>query len=390
MKELITKLALATLIAAAVAICVSCDDDCPACPEQREEVEPDYHVLYCCESRPPQYVAYEYSLKYGTTADSMFYDDYYGAFSDMTFSKDGSLAFYTKTAGGIAEPPLDSWTWVADVRTGDTLAICAGKGGHQIDLAPDGKYLLTSQARMITLFKLPALDVLYHEDWSPETDGFGTATFHPHEQKFYFEKQKRGQDSIFIATFDSADVTPIVAHPISDRSGNPVHPSPGSVSSDGKFLILDAAISLGPKYFMVLDTDSLSIVHETRIADSRLHIRHAWHPDGKRVFMSFNGAFHAPDIGGVDVYDITTNVLQYFITSEDISLDMEPFQPGFVSVTGDGRELIVMNGIGALSSGSILTIDLASKLLTKRIDTYEPSYYSYAMALIPIDWEKEE
>jgi hypothetical protein len=373
----------------AVALLVSCgDDDCPACPKD-DKVEPDYHVLYCCEERSSYDIAYTFSLKYGTVVDSAFYNAYeHGPFWDATFSKDGSLTYYTKTAAGIVDPPLDSWTWVTNTRTGDTLAICSGKGGHGVVLSADGQYLLTLPSRMMTLFRLPNLEVIYHEDWSSETGGFGDAAFHPSGRKFYFGEN--AANSIFVTTFDSGGVTSIVSYPTFNRAGDAVHPSPGSVSPDGKYLIMDAAIFLGPKYFQVRDTDSLAIVHETRIPDWRLHTDHAWHPDGKRVFMTFNGGFDNPDIGGIDVYDITTNTLQYYVTSDEISMGTEMLQPGYLSLTPEGDQMVILNGGGPLPSGSVLVLDIATKLLTKRIDAHKPGYYSYAMALIPIDWENEK
>jgi hypothetical protein len=293
----------------AVALLVSCgDDDCPACPEPEEEVEPDYHVLFCCEERPPYEIAYTFSLKYGTVVDSAFYNVYEsGAFWDATFSKDGSLTYYTKTAMGFADPPLDSWTWVTDTRTGDTLAICAGHGGHRVEISSDGDYLLTSESRMLTLFRLPSLEILY-EDSSGR--GFANAVFDPFKSKFYFGKSR--VDSLFIGTYDSGGVTSVVSHPTFNRAGDAVGPYPGSVSPDGKYLILDVAIFLGPKYFQVRDTDSLSIVHETRIPDTRLHWDHAWHPDGKRVFMTFSGGFDYPDIVSCprDIFTKSFDLLQ--------------------------------------------------------------------------------
>jgi DNA-binding beta-propeller fold protein YncE len=369
----------------AVALLVSCgDDDCPVCPKPDEEIVPDYHVLYCCEERSSYDIAYTFSLKYGTVVDLAFYNLYDGAFWDATFSEDGSYTYYTRTAFGITEP--DSWTWVTDTRTGDTLAICSGKGGYRVEVSSGGNYLLTSESRMLTLYKLPSLDILY-EDTS--SGGIGNAVFHPFERRFYFDKQP-GAYYLFVGNYDSTGVTSVVARPMFNRAGDAVGPVMKSVSPDGKYLILDVGIFMGPKYFQVLDTDSLSIVHETLIPDTRLHFDHAWHPDGKRVFMTFNGGFDNPDIGGIDVYDITTNTLQYYVTSGDISMGTEMLQPGYLSLTPEGDQMVILNGGGPLPSGSVLVLDIAAKLLTKRIDTHKPGYYSYAMALIPIDWEREK
>ena len=361
----------------------SCCDDCPSCPVDKPEHVPDYHVLYCCEERPPQYVVYTYSLKYGTTVDSAFYDRSYGAFWDATFSKDGSFTYYTKTASGTTEP--DSWTWVTDTRTGDTLAICAGHGGHKVELSPDGEYLLTSEARMLTLFKLPNLDIIY-EDTS--SGGIGNAVFHPIEKKFYFHKQP-GAYYIFVGTYDDGGVTSIDAHPTFNRAGDAVGPAYMSVSPDGRYLIVDAFIFAGPRYFHVRDTDSLAIVHETRVPYWRLHYNHSWHPDGKRVFLPFRGGFDLPMVGGVDVYDVSTNSLQYYITADEISIDQESLQPRYIPITPDGEKMVILNAEGSIPAGSILVFDLATKLLAGRITTPVQGY-SYAMALIPIDWEKEE
>jgi DNA-binding beta-propeller fold protein YncE len=380
------KIIWVVVLLAAVVVLVSCtDDQCPSCP--KPEVEPDYHVQYCCESRPPELVAYTYSLKYGNVVDSAFYGDDYGAFWDAAFSDDGSYTYYTKTVFGLEEP--DSWTWVTDTRTGDTLAICAGKGGREIEVSPDGQYLLVSESRMLTLFRLPNLQVIHFEDWTPETDGFGQAAFHPVESEFYFTKGKRGQDTLFVSTYDSSGVTSIGAHPTFNTTGDAVHPSLKTVSPDGRFLIIDAGIFLGPKYFQVLDTDSFSIVHETQIPSWRLHTDHAWHLDGKRVFMPFRGGFDAPDIGGIDVYDITTNTLQYYITSDEISMDNEQLQPLEISFTPDGNELVILNAMGSIPIGSILVLDFETRLLTQRFDHIKQGYYSYAMVLIPIDWEND-
>jgi hypothetical protein len=184
-------------------------------------------------------------------------------------------------------------------------------------------------------------------------------------------------------------VTSITAHPTLNRAGDAVFPGRKSVSPDGKHLILDVGIFMGPKYFQVLSTDSLNIVHETRIPDWRLHHDHAWHPDGKRVFLSFRGGFDLPMVGGVDVYDVSTNSLQYYITADEISIDQEILQPRYIPFTPDGHKMAILNAEGSIPAGSILVFDVATKLLIRRIVTPVQGY-SYAMALIPIDWEKEE
>ncbi|MHA1485062.1 MAG: hypothetical protein ACTSPR_07065 [Candidatus Thorarchaeota archaeon] len=382
-KRIITAVLVGLLAACVMIVMLSCgDDECPTCPEP-EDSEPDYHVLYCCEERPPQVIAYTYSLKYGTTVDSAFYDQS-GRFWDATFSNDGSFTYYTRTAVRSMEP--DSWTWVTDTRTGDTLAICAGHGGHKIDISTDGNYLLTSEGRMLTLFRLPDLDILYEDTSSA---GIGNAVFHPTEKKFYFHKQP-GAYYIFVGTFDDDSVTSVTPHQTFNRAGEAVGPAYMSVSPDGEILAVDMYSQYGARYFHAFDTDSLAIVHETKVPAWRLHRDHSWSADGKRVFLAFRGGFDAPDIGGVDVYDITTNGLQYYITADDISLGQESFQPLYISISPDDEKVVILNGVSSLPVGSILVFDVSTKLLSRRFDTYKQGYESYTMALIPIDWEKEK
>ena len=95
-------------------------------------------------------------------------------------------------------------------------------------------------------------------------------------------------------------------------------------------------------------------------------------------------------IGGVDVYDLSTNSLQYYITADEISIDQESLQPRYLPFTPDGDKMAVLNAEGSIPMGSILVFDVATRLLTRKYNNYRQGYYSKALAIIPIDWEKEE
>jgi hypothetical protein len=374
----------------AVALLVSCgDDDCPACPKPEEEVEPDYHVLYSyafVSETDTRRLVHEYSLKTGALVRMHHYNDVF-PFNDAVFSEDGSLTYYTRMFGDFDDESKFKCTWITNTRTGDTLALSYGNGGESVELSTDGEFLLVSRSSRLTLFSLPDLRELYVDSLTVGGE-MGNAVFHPLSNKFYFH---RGDyNGIQVATYGSEGVTSITAYRTFNLEGDVINPVWESVSPDGKYLILDAGRRLGTAYFQVRDTDSLAVIFEAQYEGWRLHLDHAWHTDGVRVFMPYLGGFDFPGIGGIDVYDITTKVLQPYLTADEVKLDDEFLGPGSISFTPEGDKMVIMDGKGALASGgSILVLDMATRLVTRRIDM---PYYAYpsALALIPIDWEKEK
>jgi len=374
-RRIITLILLGLLTACVMIVMLSCgDDECPTCPEPKHV--PDYHVLYSYVDPPepgPYSVVLEYSLKYGTVVDSTYYTG--NPFEAAAFSPDGEYSCYTKF-------PDQTATWVTNTRTGDTVAISHGTGGYEVDVSGDGQYALVSLTKYLTIMSLPDLRAIHRSDSATYSIG----AFHPSAKKVFYTKQ--GADSLYALTFNDTGIVTMQSSALRSSSGLSLYSLSLSVSPDGGLVVLDARLPSGNGYILVLNSETFELIHQFSLSQLRAHLRHAWHPDGKRVFLPYNGGFQDPYYGGIDVYDISTGVFQSFITSDEISIEPSFFQPSRIMFTPSGETMVVLSGTKGFARGPILVFDMASKLVTWRFNHQSGS--GRAIGLIPIDWEKEE
>ena len=369
---------ITSLFCAAILALSSCCDDCPSCPVDKPEHEPDYHLLYSYVNGSSYYTVITYSLKYGTVVDSAFYPC--SPFWDVAYTPDGEYACYTRSASFGCDNRRA--TWVTRTRGGDTVAISHDIGGKEVDISLNGKYLVISESKHLTIFGVPNLDIVYVSD----SASYYSAVFHPFENKVFFTMES--DSLIYEMTFDSYGMTALSSIPLTNRAGVPVYGLTKSISPDGQYLIIDDTEKSGPSYVHVLHTQGFEIVHEFLMPWWRDHGWHSWHPDGQRLFMSYNEAFVVPDYGGIDVYDVTTGVLQDFISMPDVDIAPDIFLPTHIQFTPEGDRMIVLCGGFLMGAAPVVTIDMATKCITQKFDS-PPSGWARAISLIPIDWEKE-
>jgi hypothetical protein len=176
--------------------------------------------------------------------------------------------------------------------------------------------------------------------------------------------------------------------PLLNLAGDSLVLASMSYVPSGDSLVLTTGRGPGVLYFQILNTTDYSIEMELRLAPWQLHAHHAWHPDGKRLFMPWNGWRYYPGMGGIDVYDLTTGIFESFVDNENYYISSPWFEPRHIAFTPEGKQIVVLNG-DQMGIWPVHVIDMATKQIVRR---FQPNYngHSRAMALIPIDWEKEK
>ncbi len=379
-----TNLIVIMLVAAsAFALLLSCgDDDCPVCPECPSE--PDYHLLYSYvrpNYEPVDYVVTTYSLKSGLLIDSTCYSCY--PFDAVTFSPDGKYSYYTRRSVINCEHSQPS-TWVTDTRTGDTLAFDPEHGGIQMAISADGQYIATSLTTRTAIYKVPELTPVFEEnDGSFHSENM---TFHPRKKVVVVAKSHK--DSLYVYSFESDSLELISAIPLTNLAGDPLVPGVMSFVPSGDSLVVLGIKGPGVLFFQILNTTDYSVEFELRLAPWQSYGQYIWHPDGKRLFMPWNGGFDNPEMGGIDVYDLTTGIFESFVNADYYNLGAPWFMPRYLAFTPNGKQMAVLNGWG-FGTWPVHVIDMATKQIVRDFK-HNDFGNTRAMALIPIDWEKEK
>jgi hypothetical protein len=96
------------------------------------------------------------------------------------------------------------------------------------------------------------------------------------------------------------------------------------------------------------------------------HILHSGriHPDGHRLLLYYNGGFDWPE-GGIDVYDLKTDVLRTYLAEGELDIWHVGFIPSDLQFTPDGQTMYVLNGGIGLDNGPILEIEIGTKEVTR-------------------------
>lgn len=333
------------LISTFVALLI-CLGSCSKKPSQPEEKgEPYYELIY-------SYVAPEFSIltfnsKTGEVLDSTWYPEL--PYGDLVFLHGGSQAIY---AGRTA-------IWIADVGTGDTLAINGEHEGGRLLLSPDESRLVSISAQNFFVYSLPSLEMIFQKS---ATSAY--AAFHPTQDRLYYIYADGGgvydSDSLYILAYGTDPPTE-QAVILSDSSDQQVPLGPMVVSGDGLWML-----SFSYNWLFLTDLDSLKVKHIYK----SLHFSDAnyssisLHPDGQRAFLTYSDPFYQPDIGGLDVFDFKTLSLDNLLDHLKIPETEKWFRPSKYQFTPDGSEIIGVNFQQGFGDYDLYRIVLATKELS--------------------------
>ncbi len=313
--------AILTLIVIAGLMLLSCDDDdCPACPKPGGEHEPDYHLVYsyCGSTKETKYIL-TYSSRTGAVIDTAAYDTAPTGdepFNNLAFTHDGEFAVYTSIYNlNIGT----SQTWVTNTATGDTVSYLSGLGAWGAIISEDDKQVLLAGGNILAVLTLPDLGVVFRDSIA----SWG-GVFHPSKKRI-FVALKRATDSLFIIDYDELPVT-ISSIPVHDEDGYTLH-TLGAILITQEYLFLNPFIPDVAYFLQVYDLDSLTLLNEIHTKLPTVYRGAALHPDGKRLFLSYNDGYERPWISGVDVYYINTGELLPYITPTEIASHYELNSP---------------------------------------------------------------
>jgi hypothetical protein len=323
-----------------LAVGFGCSDK-PNKPDNKPE--PYYKLIYSYVM--PEFSVLTFNSITGKVMDSVWYPKV--PFSDVVFSKDAARAYYSGSGA----------TWIADVATGDTVAVDRQRAGKLV-LSPDEQYLAVISATKIWLFRLPTLTLIYEKSATSIW-----AAFHPAKKLLYYVhgvSPAPEYDTLFRLDFGLQPPleTSTVLY---DTSGQRISAGPMALSSDGQWMITTLYWNL-----CLLDTDSLKVRRMFRDPE---HWGYYWpaavHPDGMRVFLGYVDApLLDPVDAGIDIFDfqsLTLTRLIHHATVPGISMFVAPIQ---MQPTPDGNELIGVSHNGLWSMEGFFRIDLATKTIS--------------------------
>jgi len=366
------------LIVIGVTVLVSCgDDDCPTCPEPEPEHEPDYHLVYsyCGSTIDTKYIL-TYSSKTGEVIDTATYDTSPTGgepFGNLAFTHDGEYAVYTSSYNlniGTSE------TWVTRTATGDTVSYLSGLGAWAAIISEDDKQVLLTSGNVLAVLTLPDLGIVF----SDSIINWGGA-LHPSEKRI-FVALERATDSLFIIDYDELPTT-ISSIPVLDEDGYTLHIT-GVRWITEDYLFLNSFIPDIVYFLQVYDLDSLTLIDQ-ELMENRVKYRGAaLHPDGKRLFLSYNAGFDAPWISGVDIYYINTGDLLPYITPDEIASNYEGIAPTDIQILPGGESFFILDGGTGYWFGPILQIDISSKEVIRVIRPEDGG--TRLIRLNPKDW----
>lgn len=351
---------------------VGCDgDECPTCPEPPEHV-PDYHLLHAYTGDGYEKWVLTYSTKTGEVIDSTDYG--LNIFSNMIFSHSGEYACYTSNYNldlGTGE------TWVTNWPDGDTVAYLPGIGAWQICLSQDERYLLLADGNILAILNFPSLTVVYLD--SVASRG---GALHPTRQIAYVQIDPY-RDSVFTLDYSEMPVT-INSSQVRDSQGRPLERF-SQLLCDETNLILISGNRSEPGYIGIFDIETMQVRRDRLVRSSWLY-GGVFHPDGRRLFLVYNNGFDPPFGGGIDVYDLQTDILTPYIRMNEIDIGFGGFLPSGMEFTPDGRYAFIANGGIGLDNGPILEIDITRKEVTRRWD--HSSGFARILRLNPKDWSQ--
>jgi hypothetical protein len=306
----------------------------------------------------PEFSVLTFNSKTGEVLDSAWYPRL--PFGDVVFSKDAARAYYS--GWGV--------TWIADVATGDTVAIDRQRAGKLV-LSPDEKYMAVIASQKMWLLELPSLSVLYEKS---ATSFWGA--FHPTKKLLYYVHSvfpAPEYDTLFRLDFgvQPPQETSAVLY---DTLGECISAGPMALSGDGRWMITTLYWNI-----CLLDADSLKVRRMFRDPD---HWGYYWpavvHPNGKSVYLGYvDAALLEPVDAGIDVFDfesLTLTRLIHHATVPGISRFVAPLD---MELAPDGRELFGVSHNGLGSMDGFFRIDLA----TKTISLFAPERAGWPSAL---------
>lgn len=336
---------------------LGCEDNCvcPTPPREEPEPVPDYDLLFSYKSYDLDNYVMVYSTKSGETTDSLHYAG--DPFNNMIFSHDGRYACYTSSYNlriGNSETLVTTWPGQ------DTVAHLLGTGALGAYLTPDDRYLLLTAGNIVAILTFPDLGIVFHDSLTS-----WAGALHPSERLAYVTIEPYW-DSIFVFDYGVSPVE-IKSYQLSDRAGE-VRSTRGPLLCTDEYLVFATARRTQPSYLGVFDAKSLEVVVDRQFLPNFRVFSGPLHPDRQRVFLAYNGGMERPHIGGIDVYDVETDVLRPFLAQGEIDMTPEPFVPSDIQFTPDGETMYVMNRADGLWLGPILEIDINSKEVKRRWD----------------------
>jgi WD40 repeat protein len=236
----------------------------------------------------------------------------------------------------------------------------------------------------MAIYKVPELLPIFEE--IEDTHTYMDVAFHPHDKTVVISRFNH--DTLYVYSYESDNLKLNQAIPLKNLAGDDIVPDVMIFTPSGDKLITQVIRGPGIFYFQIRNTSDYSIDFELRLAPWQLHAHFVWHPNDKRLYMPWNGRRTYPGMGGIDVYNLTTGIFESFVDNEDYYISSPQFEPRYIAFTPEGKQMVVLSG-GQGVIGPVHVIDIATKQIVRR---FQPNYNgaSRAMALIPIDWEKEK
>jgi hypothetical protein len=364
-----------TAVAMIVALIVcSCCDQCPI--SETGDWEPDYHFTYSyVGSETGSTFVLTYSSKTGEVIDSMPCGS--TPFSDMAFSSAGEYVCYTSILNldiGTAE------TWVERTSTGDTIAYLSGIGTRGCLISPDDQHVLLFGGHTLAILTLPNLSTYYMD--TLHSHG---ALFHPYEEKV-FMCLNRAMDSLFVMDYSSIPVI-FSSIPVEDENGRLLlTKGPLMVTEDYLFLNPYEKFPSVGYYFHVYEVETLEPVSKLHTNLPTVYRGRDLHPDGKRLFLSYNGGSELPWISGVHVYNLVTGSLLPYISQSEIADSYHQIAPTDLVFFPEGESFLLLDGGTGFWLGPLLEINTSTKEVIRR--WAHSDGVSWFVRLNPKDWSK--
>ncbi len=328
-----------SLILLLLAMALGCSDK-PNNPAS--EPEPYYKLLYSYVQPPVSVLTFD--VRIGEVLDSAWFPG--EPYRDLIFSHDGE---YTYATGRV--------TRIIKESTGDTIASDWEHRGYELVLSPDEQYLVVEASQDMWVLRVPSLSVVYHK-----TITYFWGRFHPTKQLLYIIYGIPGADYDTLLYVLDLSVTPPVERSVAlhDSEGALVPPAPMELSGNGKSMLM-----IYYNWLFQVDTDSLKVIKVMKslhFADAN-YIGITVHPDGNRAFLHYYDPWYNTAVGGLDIFDFSTQTLTNFIDRVSVPELNRPFRPWRSQFTPDGKELI---GVvyETLLLGEIFRLDIETRTLS--------------------------
>jgi len=332
-------------------LCISCDDDCPACPDP-EEIVSDYDVYLSGLGLAP---IYKYNTRAMTITDSIIPETYV---NDIAISSDGRHLLVAYTSG-------EHQLVVYELETMDTVHLA--RAAESFEVSNTGKYIALFTGGYMRFLDGSTYEILF-------TPGLkiNGGRFLLDDTKFYCLDR---DNNIRIYDMESKSLDTMIQY----VDNNGISPELYGIQPDatgGKIFFFGAYypyIYTDTLLAYDIELDSTTFAYHTSPPGGDIRLT----PDGKLIIVSDPGSVFIEQYGTMDMIYVNPE------TDELVSVIPSPrfnshfgIMPGLFTITPDCRHTVVASAAGAWAFGMI------DNRVHSYVDLniYEPQTVSFAHA----------